>query len=130
MIQRCTNPRQKCYYLYGDRGIKVCEQWRKFENFLQDMGEPPTDKHQIDRIDNDGDYCPQNCRWVTPKQNGQNKRNNHILTWNGMSKCISQWADELNIPSATLRMRILREWSIDKVLTTPVAQNKRSQKNV
>jgi hypothetical protein len=75
MIQRCTNPNAKGYSNYGGRGITVCERWRDFRNFLADMGEPP-DKLTLERIDNDGNYCPENCRWDTYKQQHNNKRTN------------------------------------------------------
>ena len=73
MTRRCINPKSEKWHLYGGRGIKVCSRWLKFENFLMDMGEPP-EKYQLDRIDSDGDYEPSNCRWVSPKENSNNRR--------------------------------------------------------
>ena len=73
VIARTQNPHNYRWHRYGGRGIKVCEDWLQFENFYKDMGEPPTDKHEIDRIDNDGNYEPNNCRWVLPIQNAYNK---------------------------------------------------------
>lgn len=73
MRRRCSNPRTNGYHRYGGRGIKVCERWDLYENFLADMGEPPTPQHQLDRIDNDGDYEPGNCRWATVKEQRANQ---------------------------------------------------------
>lgn len=73
MRARCNNKNYHAYHRYGGRGIKVCDRWDDFENFYSDMGNAPSKKHQLDRIDNDGDYEPCNCRWVTPKENSRNR---------------------------------------------------------
>lgn len=120
MIDRCTNYNRKDYQNYGGRGIVVCERWRKFENFLEDMDEV-SKGHQIDRIDNNKGYYKENCRWVTSKINNRNKRNNHSITYDGKTQCLAAWAEELNIPKSTLRDRIFKfNWSVEKAITTPV----------
>lgn len=80
MMQRCYRPYRPGFHRYGGRGIKVCDRWHSFENFFEDMGLRPEPGMYIDRIDNDGDYDPLNCRWVTPKQSAANR------TWNGQKK--------------------------------------------
>lgn len=124
-IQRCTNPNDKRYCDYGGRGIGICDRWRIFNNFLEDMGEPPTDKHQIDRIDNDKGYFPGNCRWATREQQARNKRNNITITHKGRTRLILQWSQELGIKYTTLRYRFCKLcWSAEKTLTTPVRGKK------
>lgn len=76
MRARCSKPSHNRYYLYGGRGISVCERWQKFENFIADMGRRPSEKYSIDRVDADGNYEPDNCRWATAKERANNRRNN------------------------------------------------------
>ena len=106
MRSRCTNPKNPAYDNYGGRGIKVCQSWLKFENFFQDMGNRPSPQHSIDRIDVNGDYCPENCRWATAKEQANNKRNNLTLTINGVTKHYSVWAKEYGLATKTVLKRI------------------------
>lgn len=120
IIQRCINFNHKDYHNYGGRGIKVCQSWIKFENFLADMGKRPKD-HQIDRINNNKGYCRSNCRWVTAKTNNRNKRNNIFITYKNKTQLLIEWAEEFGMHYRTLYARIFRYgWSIQKSLTTPV----------
>lgn len=120
MIGRCTRTRHKSYRNYGGRGIKVCERWMSFANFAADMPPFPGDGYQIDRIDNDGNYEPGNCRWATRKENMRNRRTTHLMTLNGVTKPMSDWADELGINRDTIRDRLRRGWSEERALTVPV----------
>lgn len=124
MVSRCTNPNNIGYHNYGDRGIRVCERWMKFENFLEDMGEPPTQEHSIDRINNDGNYCKENCRWATNKQQSRNTSRNHLITHKEKTQCLIEWAEEFNIHKNTLSYRLRKGWPIEKALITPVIKRR------
>jgi len=123
MIDRCTNHDCPAYSNYGGRGILVCEEWLQFANFLKDMGERPPN-YQIDRIDNTKGYYKENCRWTTPKQNSRNRRNNHTIEYNGTTKALIEWAEQIRVAADTIRSRINRGWSIEKTLTTSSPNNK------
>lgn len=128
MKQRCTNPKANRYADYGGRGIKVCDRWQEFENFLADMGEKP-EGMSIDRIDVNGDYGPSNCRWASMKTQGSNRRNNHILTAFGQSKSLAAFADEYKLEYNTLVRRLKKGWEVEKALLEPVnvkCRNKRA----
>jgi hypothetical protein len=124
--QRCGNPRAPSFENYGGRGIKVCERWKSFENFVADMGIRP-DGYSIDRINNDGDYEPSNCRWATTAQQLNNKRNSRVLELNGERKTIAEWSEKFGIDWHTIRSRVDRYgWTIERALTTPVKSCKPS----
>jgi len=125
MLNRCNNLNHEYYKNYGGRGITVCNRWSNkkngFENFLEDMGKPPSAKHQIDRIDNNLGYYKENCHWVLSKNNNRNKRNNRFFTYNGKTQCLIDWAKEYKINYVTLWCRIYRHrWLIEKALTVSV----------
>lgn len=119
MIDRCTNPNNKRYSDYGGRGIVVCERWRKFECFMQDMGERP-DGCTLDRIDVNGNYEPSNCRWATPKEQQRNLRSNHLVDVNGEPVTISEAAELTGMNHEVIRSRLRRGWSTDESLARPV----------
>jgi len=120
MLSRCQNKNDAAYKDYGGRGIKICSDWNKFENFYIDMGDIPK-KMTLDRIDNDGDYCPENCRWATRKEQSRNRRDNRTVEYKGTTKLLVEWADEFKLSYDTLRKRInVYNWPIEKALTQPV----------
>jgi hypothetical protein len=104
---RCYNKSTKAYKNYGGRGITICNRWlESFDNFLSDMGRKPSAKHSIERINNDGNYEPNNCRWVTIEKQANNKRNNRKLTINGITKNMAEWAREHNLSSSAIIFRL------------------------
>lgn len=126
MIQRCTNESRESYARYGGRGVSVCEKWRRsFIAFLDDMGERPSSRHSIDRIDNDGDYTPDNCRCATVTEQARNKSNNVLISHNGATRCVSEWAAIVGIGCHVLYGRLRRGWSATDALTTPVNGRRR-----
>ena len=99
MKERCLNSKCRSYKNYGERGISICNEWLDFENFYEwALSSGYEDTLQIDRIDNDGNYEPNNCRWVTPKENARNKRTNRLLTINDETKCVCEWCEETDFP--------------------------------
>jgi hypothetical protein len=119
MLNRCEKPTDREYPMWGGRGIKVCERWHDFNNFYADMGKRPPNT-TLDRIDNNGNYEPSNCRWANAKTQANNRRSNTLITFNGKTQTLQQWADETGIYKNTISMRINHYgWSIEKALTTP-----------
>lgn len=120
MKDRCNNPRNIGYNLYGGRGIKVCEEWSQdFMAFYQWASENGyTDKMTIDRIDANGNYYPENCRWETQKAQQNNRRNNHVISFNGGTHTLTEWAEITGIKSSTIYGRLKRGWTIERALTT------------
>lgn len=117
---RCLNENHPRFKDYGGRGITVCSRWLSFENFLEDMGECP-EGMTLDRENNDEGYEPGNCRWATTKVQGRNKSNNRLLTYDGRTQCLVDWAEEFGIKTKTLISRLDRQGlSIEKALTTKV----------
>jgi hypothetical protein len=121
MKARCQRPNSPKYPIYGGRGIKVCDRWQDFANFLEDMGECPSAAHSIDRIDNDGNYEPSNCRWATVAQQASNQSTNLRLTLRGQTMTLAEWSRSTGINHTTILQRINRsKWSVERALTEPV----------
>ena len=119
MKQRCTNPNSPDYVRYGERGIKVCNRWlNSFDNFLSDMGERPKGK-TLDRIDNKGDYVPENCRWATTLEQLSNRSNTIKIMYDGSLKTIRELGVISGMKEKIIRDRLYAGWDIEKILSTP-----------
>ena len=120
MLHRCSNSAVKAYKNYGGRGISVCARWADpvtgFASFSADMGHRPPGM-TLDRQDNDGNYEPDNCRWATPTEQGNNRRNNCRIEIGGVSKTAAEWSDETGLLSATIRRRLNARWDASRLLT-------------
>lgn len=120
MKARCHTPSDGCYYKYGARGITVCQRWRdSFPAFLEDMGPRPGQEYSIERVNNDGPYCPENCKWVTRETQSRNKRSNRWITFDGLTLCLTDWSVKTGINLRTLHARLSSGWSIERALTEP-----------
>jgi hypothetical protein len=120
MRQRCDNFKNTNYSRYGGRGITYDENWCRFENFLLDVGEKPEPNMELDRIDNDGNYCKENCRWATRKEQTRNrggKRATRLYTFNGKTLCIADWAKEIGITPQSLQKRLNKGWPLEIALS-------------
>lgn len=116
MLSRCTSASSKSFKDYGGRGIKVCERWQSFENFLADMGSRPSPAHSIDRKDNDGDYEPNNCRWTTDVEQSNNRRSSRRVTFNGETLTLAEWERRVGLKPGVLFRRLAAEWPLAKAL--------------
>lgn len=123
MLWRCTGRRPRDHKYYSSRGIVVCDRWRGpdgFANFYSDMGPRPTPDHSIDRIDNDGPYSPENCRWATREEQARNQRTNRIITLHGETHCLAEWSEITGLHPNIIQHRIdYFKWDVEKALTTP-----------
>ena len=132
MHNRCYNSNVKSYPNYGGRGIVVAEQWHGaagYKQFLMDMG-PRPDGGTLERIDNNGPYSPENCRWATRDEQAKNKRNNRWITANGKTQHLAQWAKELGCNSAAILYRLRKGMSEQDAVTLPVADRPNSKLTV
>lgn len=120
MIQRCHNPKTKRFQNYGGRGITVCEKWRiSFADFLNDMGNPPSDRHSIERLDNDKGYFKSNCVWATDEEQANNKRTNRFITFRKQTKTVAQWTRELGFKTHLIRDRLRYRWPLELAMSLP-----------
>jgi hypothetical protein len=133
MKGRCYDKNDVMYPCYGGRGIKVCDRWlepdgRGFINFLEDMGQKPSPKHSIDRIDNDGNYEPDNCRWATLSEQARNKTTNRYVTAFGQTRPLVELVEQYSLPYSIVFYRIQDGWSPEDALTKPLG-SRRDKKN-
>lgn len=124
MHTRCENPKDIGFHRYGGRGIVICNEWKNFDNFYNDVSPTYRSGLTLDRINNNGNYCKENCRWITKKEQARNTRNieraKHF-TYKGITKTIREWAETVGIKRKTLSMRLLGyNWTIEKSLTREV----------
>lgn len=129
MVQRCYNPNASNYHNYGGRGIDMDDEWRNdfqiFEDYCLSNGWK--DGLQIDRIDNNKGYAPNNVRFVTRKQNLRNKRTNHLITYNGETMCVADWCARLGINDSTVWRRLSSGWSVEDTLTKPLQKRTKAK---
>lgn len=136
MLQRCENPSCDGYARYGGRGISVCAEWHKFEPFYRwSLSHGYSENLTLDRRDNDKGYSPDNCRWVTQKENSRNRGNNYLITFNGETLCVSEWAERVGISHQAMCERLISGgWSLEEALTirkrTRKAQQISARKNI
>ena len=125
MKQRCLNPRCKAYPYYGGRGITICPEWiASFATFYRDMGPRPSPKHTLERVNNNQGYSPDNCKWVTRKEQGENRRHPTSITYNNETRSIADWAKHLNVSYQILYHRLLRH-PADDILSMRLQPNRR-----
>ena len=117
MLKRCHNPTDAKYPIYGGRGIIVCATWKDFMVFIKDVPPKPSPELQLDRIDNNGNYEPGNVRWAMRKEQGANKRDNRLITAQGLTLTVTQWAERTGIKRATLFSRLKYGWNDEDVVT-------------
>lgn len=128
IVMRCEDETCPAFKSYGGRGIRLCERWKSYPNFLEDMGDPGPGM-TLDRIDNDKGYEPSNCRWVTRQEQSRNTSRNRKVTINGQTKCLKDWCEVMRLPSSTIFARVnLLGWPVEKALFTPIRKGRYGQK--
>lgn len=115
---RCGNPKNPSFHRYGGRGIKVCPEWvASFELFFEHLGNRPSDKHSIERINNNKGYGPGNVKWATPREQANNRRSNHLETFNGKTRTLAQWGNQYGINPTILLKRLRRGWTFKRAIS-------------
>lgn len=127
MHRRCNDKKNHAYKWYGARGITVCDRWKVFENFLEDMGKRPTGK-SLDRIDNNGPYSKENCRWATPHEQNNNSRNCRMITFKGVTMNATQWWKITGVEARRIGFRISVGWDVERALYEKVGSSKSCKK--
>lgn len=129
MKERCYNQNRNSYCWYGAKGICVCDEWDDFENFYDwSMNNGYSDELTIDRIDANGNYCPENCRWSTDREQANNRSTNRIIEYNGESHTLEEWSRITGIASSTIRMRLDEyKWDVEKSLTKSITPAKKAE---
>jgi len=122
MRTRCTNPNYASYHRYGGRGITICDKWDDFDVFVKDMGLKPAGL-SLDRRNNDKGYSKSNCYWATQQQQAENKSTMQVLTIDGDSKPIAQWAQQTGVRVKTIRSRLLYGWTVKRAVFAPVIKH-------
>lgn len=132
MKERCYNRNSKWFHRYGGRGIIVCDRWlNSFENFLADMGEKPVaSRISLERINNDGNYEPSNCKWATQKEQTNNTSKSRRLTFDGKTKTVEEWSKKTGIKYFTIIRRIEAGWTVKQALTKPVRHHGQSRDGI
>jgi lambda repressor-like predicted transcriptional regulator len=116
MRSRCNNPNVWCYYRYGGRNIKICDRWDDFLLFVEDMWESFEEGLTLDRIDTDGDYCPENCRWATKEEQSNNKIDSLSLYFEGQYYTEAQLARKTGVNRTTIQQRRNRGWTVEEMV--------------
>ncbi len=120
MWDRCTNPNHKGWKNYGGRGVTICDNWKTFDKFFEDMGPKPTPKHTIEREDGNVGYEPMNCRWATVAEQNRNKRNSVYVEYQGRRLLLMDLCTEMGLDRSAIYGRLKNGWDIERSLTTPI----------
>lgn len=129
MIQRCENKKAVNYDRYGGIGVSVCDEWHIFVNFRDwALASGYSDSLTLDRKKSDGGYCPENCRWATMKTQQNNRRNNHLVTYNGETHTLSEWAEKLGTNYFTIAARLRCGWNEEDAVSIPLQKKNRRKK--